>query len=732
MDENIIIPIVINKNTALAELKKFKSEAQGAVGGIGGGAPGNITVNVYVKTLNAISDLRALEQTGRQSGRSLKDLTNVAGGAGAGMKGMAGNVGQLTRGLVAMTQGGTPSVGMVRSLVGIMMGGGGLGIALGVVGAGLMVGIKHLNDWRAKAEAAKEAAKKLAEEQKQLGSQIAQDIVKLTSLVGITQSHTAKIEDKNKAIKAINQEYGQFLGNLGKEGATLKNVAKAYDQVIDAMVRQAVVKGLQAQISKEVEKTAGEIVRLEMAEKKRQLGIDEATKKLKNQETAADKLARGLKQRDAIVSDGILAQTRANQAMHANVGYNELTEVKVAKLKAQLMETIKPAMQLTDAYDDLGVALKKVSGKKDKETDAEKFAKRFAEYQKELADNIAYLDSSFQKGLISPLEFAEQKLRLLTKASKDFQTQFDQASDGTLVKSIEEQARQLKVVLQGLELKEMPLVTKLATQEIKPKIKVIPELTAQPNAYLQRLASLRKQLTDLGVTHVFDNGIMVPIEVVVDQKSLEVSRKIAETQIAAFRDTIKNAAVDGLSGIGEGLGDALSGVEGLGGIFNRVGSVLGGAMKAFGKEMIQSGITMILAKKAMKALLSNPYTAIAAGIALVAVGTALQNSLQKKSQRQVTGFAYGGTASGAMLAWVGEHPRTSRSNPELFARTDQMEKIAARTMDDAFKDSMNKYALGMPGPGGGGSYPEKIKLIAEGDSLVGVLTRTQNRQKRIF
>ena len=128
-----------------------------------------------------------------------------------------------------------------------------------------------------------------------------------------------------------------MLTNLGLEQISLKNVTAAYDKLIDTMIRQAVVKGLQEQISKNVEKTAASLVTLEQAEQKRAAANQAAADKMKNQETVMDKLVRTSQYYNGVRNDGYLAQVRQNQAVVAG---NE-AEFNYDARKKKMVETLK-------------------------------------------------------------------------------------------------------------------------------------------------------------------------------------------------------------------------------------------------------------------------------------------------------------------------------------------------------------------------------------------------------
>ena len=68
----------------------------------------------------------------------------------------------------------------------------------------------------------------------------------------------------------------------------------------------------------------------------------------------------------------------------------------------------------------------------------------------------------------------------------------------------------------------------------------------------------------------------------------------------------------------------------------------------------------------------DPKAAVAAGIAMVALGTAVSSQL--KSGPSVPAFADGGIVSGPTLGLMGEYPG-ARSNPEVIAPLDKLKTL---------------------------------------------------------
>jgi ElaB/YqjD/DUF883 family membrane-anchored ribosome-binding protein len=126
--------------------------------------------------------------------------------------------------------------------------------------------------------------------------------------------------------------------------------------------------------------------------------------------------------------------------------------------------------------------------------------------------------------------------------------------------------------------------------------------------------------------------------------------------------------------LGEAIGDSLLGTGGLEGALNNFLSVLATGLIQVGELAISTGIAILGIKKALESL--NPYVAIAAGIALVALGTYVKGSLSKKSEAigGTAKFADGGIVSGPTYGLMGEYPG-AKNNPEVIAPLDKLKSM---------------------------------------------------------
>jgi hypothetical protein len=174
-------------------------------------------------------------------------------------------------------------------------------------------------------------------------------------------------------------------------------------------------------------------------------------------------------------------------------------------------------------------------------------------------------------------------------------------------------------------------------------------------------------------------------------------KKGLEDLNTGLKNIIEGALNDLAVGLGEQLGNALSGAG-----FNIKSFLLpvAEAVISFGKLAIQVGIAALGIKTALKSL--NPAIAIAGGIALVALGTLVKNSLAAPK------LAEGGLAYGPTMATVGDN-RNARVDPEVIAPLSKL-----------------KSMMGDMGMGGG-----VLETRISGNDLIILLNRSQKTLNRV-
>ncbi|ANH80080.1 hypothetical protein A8C56_02955 [Niabella ginsenosidivorans] len=545
---------------------------------------------------------------------------------------------------------------------------------------------------------ATEAEKQAEKELESLAKTYADSLVKLTALYGITQNHNTSLSDKKKAVQAVNQEYGQYLTNLGKEKATLDNITQAYNQVIDQMLRQAVVKGLQDQISKQVEETAKQLIKLELQEKKRQQA-EEAGKNAAQKRAAAEKTYNEQKiQQGAdvtrIVRDGVLAQIASNNVMNAQIQTQSSFEARQQAIKQALMDSLKPALQLVDKYDDLGIKLDKI--KPDKISDAKKANDDFR-------DSLDALKAQIENGLISPLDATKEKVRILNDYYKKLTGDLKQNPESPFVKKIAEQLRdaQNAVMAFNAEARRMdPELGKRASESLYQSLAKMRDLTAKENPMLQLETSIQfnpaKALIDAKVPEqlqAFTKSINDQFNITKDS----LQDMIAKTNSLSkdISDAYKNLGVSAIEGLGESIGAAIGKKGGFKDILNDLLHMMGQWIADYGKKLVEMGTLLVTAGSLLSefgggVLVKKGVKDMIAGGLLIVGGNVLKSVNIGGSSRA---FANGGIVYGPTQALVGEYPGAS-SNPEVIAPLNKLTDIMGGVGGNDYTFTLKKAVTG--------------------------------------
>ena len=188
-----------------------------------------------------------------------------------------------------------------------------------------------------------------------------------------------------------------------------------------------------------------------------------------------------------------------------------------------------------------------------------------------------------------------------------------------------------------------------------------------------------------------------------DAAAIKLQERMAELSEASkaltidLKNLIEGVINDVAVGFGEQLGNALSGAKFE---IKALLAPIADAIIAFGKMAIQAGITALAIKKALT--LAQAPLAIAAGIALVAIGSAIKNGLA------VPKLAQGGLAFGPTMATVGDN-RNARVDPEVIAPLSKLKNMLSDV------------------GGMGGTLETKIS----GNDLIILLNRSQKTLNRV-
>lgn len=180
------------------------------------------------------------------------------------------------------------------------------------------------------------------------------------------------------------------------------------------------------------------------------------------------------------------------------------------------------------------------------------------------------------------------------------------------------------------------------------------------------------------------------------QNQLDRTKQFSEALAAQLTESFSNV----FSSIGEGIGNVFAGVSNGFSVAQTVLAGLADILINVGKLAISTGVAILGIKKALQSL--NPYVAIGAGVALVALGSAVKSKLSNS----VPKFAEGGIVTRPTAGIFGE------AGPEAVM---PLEKLNS-----------------MLGNFGGGNVQVSGSFALRGNDLYASIEQTRRQQGRAF
>ena len=183
-------------------------------------------------------------------------------------------------------------------------------------------------------------------------------------------------------------------------------------------------------------------------------------------------------------------------------------------------------------------------------------------------------------------------------------------------------------------------------------------------------------LSSAGLTSVQSplSGIAaaIPNEVslINEQQQLALSNAVEFNE--GFSQIIREGAEGFAAGFGEFIASFASGNANIGSLAGLFLTTIADMAIRLGKLAISIGFAVEGIKAALKSL--NPVVAVAAGVALVALGTLVKGAAAKLAGGGQTAFANGGIVYGPTNALIGEYAG-ARNNPEVVAPLDKLKKL---------------------------------------------------------
>jgi hypothetical protein len=168
-------------------------------------------------------------------------------------------------------------------------------------------------------------------------------------------------------------------------------------------------------------------------------------------------------------------------------------------------------------------------------------------------------------------------------------------------------------------------------QELKGIVRERNSAKAAVEAEAFEIIKAQNQIAKVDISHLeLPNlaPVLAQIQLIAD-KTKEVTKAVGASMIDVS-DVINQALIDVSVGFGKWIGEMETGMATTDDLIKMVGQVLGGMLTQLGEVLIAEGIGLMAIKKGLQTV--NPYVAIAAGVALVALGASITSYLGNMSK----------------------------------------------------------------------------------------------------
>ena len=558
----------------------------------------------------------------------------------------------------------------------------------------------------------KTSADKLKEKTKELRDEIIKSTqsareqgITLLAYVDIARDVTQSENTRNEALERANEIYGRHNEKLTLANINTERVKKSLDGYIESLIQLAVA-----------EKYAGQIADNIIEQGLIQADIDEANIKRQN----------------------LLSEIRGKQTNESRDLLDVFADLRKVNGEIKSLEDAKSASMTngTKTIELHSAAMKKavlLAGKYGRVPKAESNKQEISDREKALAT----IAENERKAALELYNERDRELRQITSKYReqiDLATKYGQETivleeawraelaavrkkwDDKEAKDAQEIADKIAKIQLDTKFDLASAIAKINSDFANENIKNVnaelsSTLKATKNNYQAQASAIGLAITKLTEyrdiakeagwsTTEFDDAI----------KNLGFSLEGLVDPIENFNTQLTNIINNTLSqlgaSIGESIASSLLGTGGLQSALDMFLSVLAGGLIQVGELAIATGVAILGIKKALETL--NPYVAIAAGIALIALGSFVRGSLQKKSEGLggTKKFANGGIISGPTMGLMGEYPG-AKSNPEVVAPLDKLKDLIG---------------------GGGGSLEARIS----GNDLLILMNKAQRNNNTTF
>jgi hypothetical protein len=544
------------------------------------------------------------------------------------------------------------------------------------------------------------------------------ETVEFNSLMGVLQDANTSLSTRSTALETINTKYKDYLPNLIEEATSIDAIRIAQEKGNIALQNKFKVLAAQGVLEKQSKKLLDLREELFILEQERTKfektpqgpvtgfgsnasaqydvqgsNIEKLKSKIETLQNAYNKTATS-------VTNLTKEQSAYNEQLKADKV--EYLSNKVKDLNVFLEEGTKKYGKNSETVKNLQVEISKYRS----ELDALQGTKQTEVTNNDNLNNSTDKVKTKYELLNEELKTTEDKYKSVVLTQGALSTDAIQLAEKyNYVKDTLKKVNEQWDKIENRDLDITPLPQFQAPKEIEFKEIFTDDIAAKIQKITGFIGGVSQSMRDLGNTSeevgtivkgAITEGIVQPMTDA--QYQIEKTMVDIEKLNDQLTDLVENTLTEVAFALGEQLGNALAGA---GFSINMILMPIADALVQFGKMAIAAGVAALNIKIALETL--GGVGAIAAGIALVALGTFV------KSQLKAPALAEGGLAFGPTMAMVGDN-RNAGIDPEVIAPLSKLKAMLGDT---------------------GGGTPYILKTSISGTDLQLILERTDSKNLRI-
>jgi hypothetical protein len=667
----------------LADIERFRNSVRTLKLDLQKGVfPQNIEVGfskISQGAAQAEVSLNRLRPGANQAAAALTNVGRVAQDLPFGFVGIQNNLNPLLESFQRLKAETGSGKAALAALGQSLIGPAGIGIALSVVSSAILIFQNGIAGFNSKTKEAKDKTEEFLKTLKSVaqvadeatGSQ-AGDIAQVQALANVITNTNNAYSQRKRALEELQQVNKNYFGDLKLEENQMGILTARVNEYTQALVAQAVLKGFTDEISRVSVELAKQdrILRSNADEVNRLRVALENTKKSETSLTGEDRISeKYVKTKNALddANDAFSSQFSVVGKLRTNL--DDLTKSVDGAVKETLKFRDLNAPEKQKATND-GLA-KQLSLLEKIRDSAKEFQGKLFDIRDidEATNKLAGLEQQVGNLKLQIALKDAQKAKLPASEIEKLKDAIKQDTEKRINEAFEKEALLLEF---NAKLKPKSIQA-LDVFDIAGRVFTFKEkLTVAFDGSSIEVQNIPVDITDLQGKIAKATGLDKKIPVVTLHEvrvkilgaklteQIELKENLLNQLNNAIKNTFENVQIDGLSSIGEQIGQAIAGGSGAKGIFNSLFDILATGLQQFGKALLAYGIALAGFKVAIKSL--NPAVAIAAGVAAIAAGAAVKASLPK--------FAEGGIVSGPVIGQVGE-----RFRPEVILPLDRLPQL---------------------------------------------------------